>query len=110
MAQNFRKSIEFCGLGTAANQAVPDSDMYVVAGTLTIPSIPAGSSTASSVVVVVNKNGSPVYTGNPGSKGFKVDVVCVAADVLSVVLSSAAAVDNVINAVRSTITMSKGDV
>ncbi len=106
MSANFNQNSTFGGLGTAASVKVPDAGLYQVNGSITLPSIPMGSPLASAVVVVVNKNGSPVYTGSAGSRGFQTQVSCAALDVISVVLSSALAEDNEPNAVKSTISIS----
>lgn len=109
MASNFNKSLTFGGLGTACSFGVPEADTYAVDAKLTLPSVPAGSSGASAVVLVINKNGSPVYTGSAGARGAHTEVVCAANDVISVVLSSALAIDNEPNAVKCTIALSAGE-
>ena len=105
---DFNVTADASGLGTVVDLKVPDAGAYFVSGKLTLPSIPAGSATASAVVVVVNKNGSPVYTGNAGSRGFYVIANCSALDEITVVLSSAATVDLQSNAIRSTVTVGIG--
>lgn len=105
---NFNKSLSAVGLGTIATFTVPDTAIYAVDGKMTIPSINQGSSAQSALVVVVNVNGSPVYTGSAGSKGFHTQVAANASQVVTVVLSSAAVVDNALNAVKSTVTISVG--
>lgn len=104
---NFNLNATVQGLGTTTIVA-PTTDTYVVTGTLTLPSIPAGSATSSSVVVTVNLNGSPVYTGAAGSRGFRTGVTATAADTITIVLSSAAAVDLQPNAVKMTLSMYEG--
>lgn len=68
----------------------------------------------SSLSVVVNKNGSPVYTApalsptQPGLR-FVVDVLQAAAsDVITVVLSSSAPADNTLNSIKSSISIGNG--
>lgn len=109
MALGFNQNSTVAGLGTIVTVAVPDAGIYFVAGTLTLPSIPTGAPLASAVVVIVNKNGSPVYTGSAGARGFHTDVSCAAADVITVVLSSALAQDNEPGAVKSTISLGLGE-
>lgn len=99
---NFNHNSTCGGLGTVESLKVPDAGMYFVDGKLSLPSIPAGSSSASQVVAVINKNGSPQYTGNAGARGFHAEISCAAGDILSVVLSSSAGVDNEKNAVSTT--------
>lgn len=103
---DFNLNSTYGGLGTALDFKVPAADKYAISGSLTLPSIPAGSPLASAVVVVVNKNGSPIYTGLAGARGFKTDAVCAALDEITVVLSSSLAQDNAPNAVKSTISVS----
>lgn len=107
MASNFYLNAPFSGLGTAVSTQATVAGIYEVEGKLDLPSIPAGSLTASAVVVVVNKNGSPVYTGSAGARGFAVRVPCAALDAITVVLSSAALVDLEKNAVKSNTSISQ---
>lgn len=102
----FNQNSTFAGLGTAASVKVPDAGIYAVSATSTIPSIPTGDPAASALVAVVNKNGSPVYTGSAGSRGFQTQVSCAAADVITVVLSSSSSEDSQLNAVKTTISIS----
>lgn len=105
---NFNQSLAFSGLGTAVTATAPETDMYQVAGKITLPTIGQGSSTQSAVVVVVNVNGSPIYTGAAGLEGFKTTAFCTAADIITVVLTSSSNVDKDYNVVKSTITISQG--
>ncbi len=105
---NFNKSLTSTGLGTIATVTVPEASYYNVQGKISTPNITAGSSANSSLVVVVNKNGSPEYTGAAGSRGFSTTIACAAADVITVVLTSAAAVDANLNTIKSTVTISVG--
>lgn len=109
MAANFYKDFTYGGLGTACSHSVPEAGIYAVAGTLTCPGIAQGSSANSAVVCTVNKNGSPVYASSAGAKGFHTDVNCAALDVITIVLSSALAIDNAPNAIKSTLTISLGE-
>lgn len=65
---NFYKSLTAQGLGTIASFAVPDTAIYSVDGKMTLPTITQGSAAPSALVVVVNLDGSPVYTGTAGSE------------------------------------------
>lgn len=104
---NFNQNLVTSGLGTTS-VTVPDAGPYFVEGKISLPSIPTGS-TPSAVLVVVNKNGSPVYTGVAGATGFYCTITCAALDVIAVVLSSSSAVDNVINAIKTTIEIGYGE-
>lgn len=107
MASNFYQNLVLNGLSSVST-AVPAAGPYKVDGKISLPSLVAGSSANSSVVAVVNKNGSAIYTGVAGAEGFGVEANCAAGDVLQVVLSSSAAVDSGLNVVKSTIAISGG--
>lgn len=104
---NYSKSFVHQGMGTASSTKVPDAGIYFVDGKISLPMNSTGGG-ASAVVAVVNKNGSPVYTGSAGRAGFHISVSCAADDVITVVFSSALAIDNALNAVKSTITIGVG--
>ncbi len=78
--------------------------------------MPGGSDVttgASGLSVVVNLNGSPVLTvdtpaPNQPLMGGKVAMLCVATDVITVVLTSSAAADNQPNAVKTVINLYQG--
>jgi hypothetical protein len=113
-------STVFAGLGTNTFTVVTPG-LYTVAFTSTIPYRAAGSSLdssstagGSSLQVVVNLNGSPALTiGSPSptqpSLGGSVHLQCAASDVITVVLSSAAAADNALNAVKTIINLFQGE-
>lgn len=105
---NFNQSAVFSGLGTAITATAPDTDIYEVSGTITLPTIDQGSASQSQVVAVVNVNGSPIYTGTAGNRGFKTTAVCTAADVITVVLSSSSNIDKDFNVVKTTLTITQG--
>lgn len=104
---NYNQNIGFQGLGTVS-VVVPFTDQYVLDGKIQLPNIPAGSPVSSSLVVTINKNGSPQYVGNAGSRGFRSVIACSAGDTLAIVFSSAAAVDVALNAIQSTISIYEG--
>ena len=71
--------------------------------------------TNSTLSVVVNQNGSPIYTNAtlPGSGtirdiNFKLGINATATDTLSVVVTSSAAIDNQLNTVKTTISIGTG--
>lgn len=84
------------GLGTFALFTAPAAGIYFVNGQLSLPQlVSTGGTGKSAVVAVVNVNGSPQYTGVAGCSGFQLNqLTLAAADVVTVVLSSAAAIDN----------------
>lgn len=113
------------GLGTSTYTVLTAGE-YTVGIKSTIPRDPGGSSLFSSQVspfasalqIVINQNGSPVLTiggssTNPTptqpSLGSSISLLCAAGDVLTVVLSSANAIDSQPNAVKSTITLYQGE-
>jgi hypothetical protein len=105
---NFNMNSTTAGLGTIVTTQVPTTDIYEVSGKLTIPTITQGSASQSHVVVVVNVNGSPIYTGLAGAEGFKTTAQCTAADIITVVLSSDSNVDKDLNVVKTTVSISEG--
>lgn len=107
MASNYYQNLVSSGLGTTTLK-VPDAGPYMVQGKISLPQINTGASANSAVVTVVNKNGSPVYTGTAGAEGFGVEVTCAANDTLTIVLSSAATVDQPANVIKANISISGG--
>ncbi len=67
----------------------------------------------SGISIVVNKNGSPVLTAptlSPTQNAiqFKLSLLLAAADVITVVLSSSAAIDNQLNSVKTNVSIGQG--
>lgn len=92
-----------CVLGTVTTPIATDGP-YEIIGSLTLPSISQGNTANSAVVATISQNGSPIYTGAAGAKGFMISgIQCVAGDTISVALSSAAAVDQGLNVIKCTI-------
>lgn len=123
MANSFQinQSTVVGGLGTQTC-TVPTAGLYTCALNFTIPYQASGSSNNSSVTtggsslqIVVNQNGSPVLTvAAPVSPtqpitGGSVHIQCAVNDVITVVLSSAAAADQVLNAIKGTINFYLGE-
>lgn len=107
MSANFSLNLSSQGLTTVTVGAV-ETATYHIEGKLTLPSITNGDSANSAVVVTVSVNGTPKYTGLPGSRGFATAPACTAGDTITIVTSSAAAVDQNSNAIRSTISIWEG--
>lgn len=105
-ASGFNQNIESTGLGTIS-VTVPYAGAYFVKGKFIIPTIVDGAG-ASSLIVTVNQNGSPVYVGQVGAEGFYTNISCSAFDVIAIVLSSAAAVDAVSNAIKCVYSIGQG--
>jgi hypothetical protein len=107
------------GLGTQTFNVVT-AGLYTCAVNFTIPYQTASSNNSSvttsgsSLSIVVNLNGSAKLTlASPSptqpSMGGSVVMQCAANDVITVVLSSAAAADNVLNAIKGTINIYAGE-
>lgn len=104
---NFYVSQSVVGLGTVATVTAPSTSIYSVEGKISVPTIGQGATANSSVVAVVNVNGSPVYTGSAGAEGLQVKAACNAGDIITVVLSSSNPVDLGLNKIKSTISVSE---
>lgn len=94
---------------TTTTYTAPFAGQYMLRGKLTLPMITTGS-TPSSVVVTITNGTGPVtlYTGTAGVTGFQIDTVCAAGDVISIALTSAATVDQALNAIKMTTEFASG--
>ena len=108
------------------NIPVPDTSNYIVDVRNTLSTIPTTGNTgsgagsqptqtsvaalASSLVTTINHNGSPAYTSSPGDRGAWVQINATAGDTITVVTSSSNPVDQANNAVKSTISVSEGNI
>lgn len=81
---------------------------HTITGKLTLPSRGTGSQTSTTVIVTVNQNGSPIYTGKPGADGFVAGFNAAANDVITVVTSSSNPIDQALNAVKMTLSIWEG--
>ncbi len=93
------------GLGTLTF-TVPATGLYSVLCQVTV--VPA-----SSLAIVVKLNGStqytaPVFTPTQQALQFKFDLPCTATDSVTVVFSSAAAIDNQLNSVQANVSIGQG--
>lgn len=104
---NYNQNLVFNGLGTLST-TVPLAGPYFVDGHISLPTLTAGGG-VSAVLVVVNQNGSPVYTGQAGAEGFYTTLNCAANDVIAMVFSSSAPADQPLNVVKSVIAIGSGD-
>jgi len=107
---------------------IPTTDAYDFVGTIAPPSaqnpaasqgpgggagtgVGGGPRIPSQIVTVINQNGTPIYTSNPGDMGFSLRAVqCTAGDVITVVTSSSLASDQQPNAMRLTLATSEGPI
>lgn len=99
----FSQNYELGGL-TSNTTSVPLAGTYLVQGKLSLPTLVGGAG-ASAVVTTISQNGSPVYTGPAGAEGFTTTLNVAASDTILVALTSAAAPDNVPNAVKATVSI-----
>src|SRR5271157_3909205 len=95
------------GLGTLST-TVPNANNYLVRAKISLPQLSQGSSDSSAVVSVLKKNGSTVLTGAAGAEGLEASVTCAAGDTLALQTSSAASVDQPLNAIKVTLSISEG--
>lgn len=104
---NYVQNTVFNGLGTQSF-TIPIAGPYFVEGHLSLPSLVGGGG-ASQVVVTINQNGSPIYTGQAGAEGFYKDMLCAANDVIAVVLNSSAAPNLGLNVIKANISIGLGE-
>lgn len=102
----FNQNSAFAGLGTYT-VVIPTAGSYKLVVKSTIPAIPDGDPTASQLVITVNQNGTPIYTGAAGSRGATVNTINAAAsDTITVVFTSSQAEDqNALNGIKSVISI-----
>lgn len=104
----FNQNVELSGL-TSVDTAVPAAGPYFVSGKVQLPRIASGGGQSSVVVTITNRTGPvTLYTGAAGADGFYVDTLCAANDVIRVALTSAAAADTPLNAVKAQIEIGSG--
>ncbi len=106
MAQ-FNQTLVWTGLGTQT-LTVPTAGPYFFDGKITLSTL-TSSGQVSSLVVTINQNGTPVYTGVAGAQGFHTDITCAAGDTITIVFSSAATADQPINAIKCVIGWGSGE-
>jgi hypothetical protein len=103
---NFTATNSLNGLQTTTLFTAPTTGSYFVNGQLTLPVLrdvgPSGGG-GSQVVAVVKDAATTVYTGIAGATGFQTTFTATAGDVITLVLSSAAAPDQLLNAVRGVV-------
>lgn len=99
------QSFVFVGLGTLTFTIPSDGIYYIKCDLTEVP--PSG------IVVVINKNDSPIYTApavtpTQSAFQFKSNGPLALNDVITVVLSSASAIDSALNNVKSIISIGQG--
>lgn len=105
----FNQNLTIAGLGTET-VSIPAAGVYSLDGKIQLPRIVDGAADASSVVMTIVNGTGPVtvYTGPAGADGFKVDTICAAGDALTFTLSSANAVDQGLNTIKTVVAVSSG--
>lgn len=106
MADDSQRS-SFTGLGTYT-YVTPTAGPYDVQWQFDLPQQAKGATANSAVVVTINLNGSPVYTGVAGGQGGECTVLCAAGDTITCVTTSAASVDAPLNVIKGNICISHG--
>jgi len=91
------------GLGTNV-ASVQAAGTYGIIVSLTLPGISKGDPSNSQAVTVVKQNSTTIYTGLAGAEGLTLTGLSAAAgDTFSVILSSAAAVDQGNNVIKGVV-------
>lgn len=104
---NYSSNGTFNGLGTF-NEGAPDTASYKLKASITLPTIPEGELTNSQVVATISINGgAAIFTSNPGDKGFEFKATANAGDVFNITLTSAALVDQGLNKIKTTFSISE---
>jgi hypothetical protein len=108
MAQ-YSQNLVFQGLGTISVTAPFAMTSLVVESKSSIPTLTNGGG-VSALVSVVKQNASTILTSATGASGIRAVIPNVAAgDVISIVYTSANAVDAALNAIKSQIVIWQGE-
>ena len=108
-APSYKGRFVFDGLGTLS-VTVPTAlspNTFFVRVKSIIPTLVNGAG-ASSLVITINQNGSPVYVGQVGAEGAYANLSVADQDVIAVVFSSASSNDSSLT-VKSVIEMGAGE-
>lgn len=105
----FNVNMTVAGL-TSVSIGVPAAGPTPISGKLSLPTIPDGDPATSAVVVTITQTpngGSPttIYTGVAGARGFSLIANCAALDTIAIAMTSAAAVDQQLNTIKTTISV-----
>ena len=92
------------GLNSASTSVSP-AGVYSVDCKINLPQLSEGSSAPSQVVAVISQNGSPMYTGFAGAEGAQISLNCADNDLITVALSSSAAIDQGTNVIKATVSI-----
>lgn len=100
----------FTSTGLTTNTfSIPTAGPYSIRGKTTLPTnTDDGNTGTSACVTTINQNGSPIYTGLPGAEGFYTTFLAAAGDVMTVVFSSGATIDQPLNTIKCSFGVSSG--
>lgn len=101
----YGQTLMFEGLGTFTLLTAPFAGLFTFDGKISLPTLSTGGG-VSAVVAIVKQGATTKYTGTAGNQGFEIQIECAAADVITLVLSSAAAPDQPINTIKTTVAVS----
>lgn len=95
---------------TTISIGIPAAAETPISGKISLPTITTGASGPSQCVVTITQTpngGSPttIYTGQAGAEGFALIANCAALDTIAITTSSAAAVDQQLNVIKTTISV-----
>lgn len=105
----FNLSLTLSGL-TSYSFSAPSAGIYMMDVKVQLPELSQGASAPSALVMTVTNGTGPVtiFTSSAGASGMKVDFVAAANDVITIALTSAAAVDAGLNVIKANIAISSG--
>ncbi len=103
---NYNQNLIFNGLGTLSI-TVPEAGPYFVEGHISLPTLTDGGG-ESALVVEISLNEDVIYTGDAGASGFRTTFTADALDEVSIDFSSSADADQVLNVIKSVISIGSG--
>jgi hypothetical protein len=105
---NYSQNFAISGLETLTI-VMPVAGNFTLSGKIKLPRLSQSDQTDPNFLnypsQVVKQNGSTIFTSKAGSDGFSIPVLYALKDVFTVQLSSAAAEDNVLNAVSAVVSI-----
>lgn len=104
---NEAQNAVFEGLGTFTYKTQAAGHFFFE-GKSQMPRLSQGNG-PSALVVVCNLNGVPFYTGDAGADGFRAESDCDALDTITIVFSSANAIDAQNNVIKTAISIYTGE-
>lgn len=108
---NYSQNFTISGLETLT-VVMPVAGNFTLSGKISLPRLSQTDPTdpnylayPSDVVATIKQNGSTIFTSTAGSDGFSIPILAALKDSFTVQLSSAAAEDNVLNAVSAVVSL-----